>query len=143
MVTVADYVHGYSGREAYRLGDQANTLAGLLHGDTGYAAGSRVLEVGCGVGAQTVHLVRASPGARVVAVDVSAESVAQARARVVDPTATVEATVAWSCADLLHLPFPTPPSTTCSCASSWSTSPTPDERWPGCAECCGPAAASR
>jgi hypothetical protein len=45
------YVHGYAPREAQRLLDQAGTLADLLHHDTAYPAGSRVLEAGCGVGA--------------------------------------------------------------------------------------------
>jgi cyclopropane fatty-acyl-phospholipid synthase-like methyltransferase len=52
------YVHGYSDSEAARLGDQADALAELLHHDTHYPAGDRVLEAGCGVGAQTVHLLR-------------------------------------------------------------------------------------
>ena len=50
------YVHGYADREASRLSDQANALARLLHHDTHYAPGSKVLEAGCGVGSQTVHL---------------------------------------------------------------------------------------
>ncbi len=45
------YVHGYDQRENARLQDQASTLVELLHGDTFYPAGSRVLEAGCGVGA--------------------------------------------------------------------------------------------
>ena len=45
------YVHGYDQRENMRLQDQASTLVELLHSDTLYAAGSRVLEAGCGVGA--------------------------------------------------------------------------------------------
>jgi SAM-dependent methyltransferase len=62
-----------------------------------------VLEVGCGVGAQTVHLVAASPAAHVVAVDISASSLAQARARLAAqaPGASVE----WHRADLFELPF--------------------------------------
>ncbi|MEV7096400.1 L-histidine N(alpha)-methyltransferase [Amycolatopsis sp. NPDC051045] len=76
------YVHGYTEPEARRLGDQADTLAGLLHAGTAYPAGSRVLEVGCGVGAQTVHLAARSPDAHLTAVDVSAASLAQARKRV-------------------------------------------------------------
>ena len=76
------YVHGYAASETRRLGDQADTLAGLLHAGTAYPAGSRVLEVGCGVGAQTVHLVARSPDAHLTAVDVSAASLAEARARV-------------------------------------------------------------
>ena len=35
-----DYVHGYSEREAERLGDQARTLTTLLHSDTRYPAGA-------------------------------------------------------------------------------------------------------
>ncbi|RFS83842.1 methyltransferase domain-containing protein [Actinomadura spongiicola] len=98
------YVHGYSGREARRLGDQADALADLLHEETRYPAGSRVLEVGCGVGAQTVHLLERSPGARITAVDVSRESLEQARERV---TASCPgAKVRWRHGDLHDLPFP-------------------------------------
>jgi trans-aconitate methyltransferase len=68
-----DYVHGYSGRERERLADQADTLAELLHSDTFYPSGSVVLEVGCGVGAQTVTLARRSPEATIVAMDISEE----------------------------------------------------------------------
>ena len=50
------YVHGYDQRENIRLQDQASTLVELLHSDTKYPAGSRVLEAGCGVGkAQSAH----------------------------------------------------------------------------------------
>ncbi|EOD67950.1 L-histidine N(alpha)-methyltransferase [Amycolatopsis vancoresmycina] len=76
------YVHGYTEPETRRLGDQADTLAELLHAGTAYPAGSRVLEAGCGVGAQTAHLVTRSPGAHLTAVDVSEASLRQARARV-------------------------------------------------------------
>ena len=55
------YVHGYDHRETLRLQDQASTLVELLHSDTSYPPGSRVLEAGCGVGAQTVTLARNSP----------------------------------------------------------------------------------
>lgn len=104
-VTAAGYVHGYSDHEARRLGDQADTLAALLHAGTVYPAGSRVLEVGCGVGAQTVHLVAAGPGVHIVAVDVSAGSLAQARARVALADPGAERRVGWCRADLHDLPF--------------------------------------
>jgi methylase of polypeptide subunit release factors len=74
--TSTTYVHGYTPREAQRLLDQAGTLAELLHHDTAYPPGSRVLEAGCGVGAQTVELARRSPGAEITAVDISSESLA-------------------------------------------------------------------
>ena len=72
------YVHGYEQRENIRLQDQATTLVELLHADTTYPAGSRVLEVGCGVGAQTLTLARQSPDAAITAIDISAASVAEA-----------------------------------------------------------------
>ncbi|GAB2912016.1 methyltransferase domain-containing protein [Streptomyces mayteni] len=103
MDSVIGYVHGYSEREARRLGDQADTLSELLHADTVYPAGSTVLEVGCGVGAQTVHLVTGSPGVRWVAVDRSAESLAVARARVMSRAPGAD--VRWCEADVYELPF--------------------------------------
>lgn len=75
------YVHGYGDRESERLHDQAGALVELLHGDTSYPAGARVLEVGCGTGAQSVTLAARSPLAQFTAIDVSAESLAVARAR--------------------------------------------------------------
>ncbi|GAA1149777.1 methyltransferase domain-containing protein [Kribbella jejuensis] len=77
-----DYVHGYTPAETRRLTDQAGTLADLLHGGTTYPPGSRVLEAGCGVGAQTVQLVTRSPGIELVSIDISEESLAEAKARV-------------------------------------------------------------
>ncbi len=97
------YVHGYDPRESERLHDQAGTLVELLHGDTAYPAGSTVLEAGCGVGAQTVTLAAGSPGARVTSIDVSAESVAEARRRV---GAAGLADVEVRQADIFDLPFP-------------------------------------
>lgn len=97
-----DYVHGYDARESERLLAQARSVLDLLHSDTRYAPGARVLELGCGTGAQTVSLARNSPDARFVAVDRSAPSLATARARVQASGAT---NVEFIEADLLHLPF--------------------------------------
>lgn len=95
-----DYVHGYSPREHERLVDQANTLAGLLHHDTRYPAGSRVLEAGCGVGAQTVYLAANSPGAHITSIDISPASLESARA-----AAGHLPNVVFRQADIFHLPF--------------------------------------
>jgi len=80
MSTTGTYVHGYSEREFERLRDQADSVRSLLHHDTRYPPGSRVLEPGCGVGAQTITLAKNSPAARFVCVDISAESLEQAKA---------------------------------------------------------------
>jgi SAM-dependent methyltransferase len=97
-----DYVHGYTPAETRRLTDQAQTLADLLHGGTTYPPGSRVLEAGCGVGAQTVQLVTRSQGIDLVSVDISEESLARAKARVA--AVAPEASVDFRHADLRDLP---------------------------------------
>ncbi len=79
MVSKSDYVHGYTQRENQRLVDQATALTELLHHDTRYPAGSTVLEVGCGVGAQTVILSKNSPEARFTSIDISLESLMRAK----------------------------------------------------------------
>lgn len=96
------YVHGYDPRENIRLQDQATTLVNLLHSDTVFPAGSRVLEAGCGVGAQTVTLARNSPGASIIAVDISETSVAEAEQKVMAAGLT---NVQFQQGDIFHLPF--------------------------------------
>jgi len=97
------YVHGYDERESDRLQDQAGALVTLLHSDTAYPPNARVLEAGCGVGAQTITLARNSPHARFIAVDHSVPSLAAARRRVADAGL---ANVEFLQADIFHLPFP-------------------------------------
>ncbi len=96
------YIHGYNPRENIRLHDQATTLVELLHSDTRYPAGSRVLEAGCGVGAQTVTLAKNSPGASILSVDISENSVAQAEQKV---RAAGLTNVRFQQGDIFQLPF--------------------------------------
>jgi SAM-dependent methyltransferase len=96
------YVHGYHPRENERLQDQAGTLVDLLHSDTAYPDGSKVLEIGCGVGAQTVPLAQRSPGARFTSVDLSADSIAEAKRKVVQAGLT---NVEFRQVDIFALPF--------------------------------------
>ncbi len=96
------YIHGYDHRESIRLQDQASTLVELLHSDTSYPPGSRVLEAGCGVGAQTVTLARNSPSALITSVDISEASVTEAKTKVAAVGLT---NVQFQQADIFHLPF--------------------------------------
>ncbi len=96
------YIHGYTETEARRLSDQAHTLADLLHHDTVFSPGSRVLEVGCGTGAQTVFLAGRNPGARIIAVDISPDSLEQAKDRIRREGIT---NVEFRQADVYRLPF--------------------------------------
>lgn len=97
-----DYVHGYSSREHSRLHDQANTLTELLHQDTTYPSRSKVLEAGCGVGAQTVILARNSPEASITSIDISGESIEKARLLAEKEELT---NVCFQVADIFNLPF--------------------------------------
>lgn len=99
-----DYIHGYHEAESTRLQAQAWSVLELLHHDTRFAPGARVLEVGCGTGAQTTTLARNSPDAQIVAVDRSETSIARARDRVARARL---ANVQFHLADLFELPFET------------------------------------
>jgi len=96
------YVHGYSPRESERLADQAQTLTELLHDDTCYSAGSRVLEAGCGIGAQTVILARNSPGALITSLDISEDSIRRAEEKIRQEGIT---NVTFQQGDIFRLPF--------------------------------------
>jgi ubiquinone/menaquinone biosynthesis C-methylase UbiE len=96
------YVHGYDKRESVRLIDQAEVLVELLHGDTRYARGTRILEAGCGIGAQTLMLAGNSPDALITSIDVSAESLARAETVV---RAAGVTNVTFKQADIFALPY--------------------------------------
>ena len=96
------YVHGYHPRENERLQDQAGTLVDLLHSDTAFPRRSTVLEAGCAVGAQTVILGQRSPEARFISIDVSADSIVEAKRRV---DAAGLTNVEFLQADIFDLPF--------------------------------------
>ncbi len=99
---MSGYVHGYSEREAERLSDQAAILRPLLHHDTAFPPGSRVLEAGCGTGGQTLALLASSPGIRLTCLDIDDGQLALARARLGGQAADVT----FRQGDLLSEPFP-------------------------------------
>lgn len=96
------YVHGYDPKENIRLQDQASTLVELLHSDTSYPPGSRILEAGCGVGAQTVTLAGNSPNALITSVDISEASVTEARRKA---AAVGLINIEFQQADIFNLPY--------------------------------------
>lgn len=109
MTMLDGYVHGYRPRENDRLRDQAARLADVLHGGTTFPPGARVLEVGCGVGAQTVELLRRNPGVRVTSVDRSGPSLSEAARRVGITSDVDPAAVTFVEADVDTLPHPDGP----------------------------------
>jgi ubiquinone/menaquinone biosynthesis C-methylase UbiE len=98
------YVHGYDPKENIRLQDQASTLVEMLHSDTIYPAGSKVLEAGCGVGAQTITLAKNSPQASFISVDISENSIREAREKI---RKAGFSNVSFQQGDIFNLPFET------------------------------------
>ncbi|MEO0896791.1 MAG: methyltransferase domain-containing protein [Bacteroidota bacterium] len=97
------YVHGYSDKEANRLNDQADSLAGLLHHDSLWEAGSIILEAGCGVGAQIKTVAPQNPESSFHSIDISHESIQQAQALA---NRSGIHNVSFQQADIFDLPFP-------------------------------------
>jgi ubiquinone/menaquinone biosynthesis C-methylase UbiE len=96
------YVHGYQSRENNRLQEQAGALVELLHNDTLYPAGSKVLEVGCGIGAQTLILAQRSADAQFTSIDISVESITEAKKKT---DAAGLTNVKFEQADIFALPY--------------------------------------
>ena len=96
------YVHGYSGREALRLNDQATTLEELIHHDSLFGEGTVVLEAGCGVGAQTKIIARKNPGTNFISIDISKESLNEAEKTI--KSLGID-NVQFKQADIFNLPF--------------------------------------
>jgi SAM-dependent methyltransferase len=99
---MAEYVHGYGTREQQRLVEQAEHWRHrLIRDGTRLEPGTRLLEVGCGVGAVLAILGQEFPGVRLSGVDIEPRQLEFARGHV--RRAGVEAALAE--ADALALPF--------------------------------------
>jgi ubiquinone/menaquinone biosynthesis C-methylase UbiE len=101
-VSSAGYVHGYGTPEQERLVEQAEHWRHrLIRDGTHLAPGTRLLEVGCGVGAVLAVLGQEFPGISLVGVDIEPKQLEFARGHL--QRAGVEATLVE--ADALALPF--------------------------------------
>ena len=73
------YVHGFTREEQDRLYRQARFVENRVHGTLPFRRSKQLLEVGCGVGAQTEILLRYFPELHVTGVDASKTNLEQAR----------------------------------------------------------------
>ncbi len=102
MENMTEYVHGYGTPEQERLVQQAEHWRHrLIRDGTQLEPGTRLLEVGCGVGAVLAVLGQEFPGVRLVGVDIEPKQLDFARGHL--ERAGVEATLLQ--ADALELPF--------------------------------------
>lgn len=99
---MSKYVHGYSPEEASRLTNQANSLTEILHHDSYWPEGALILEAGCGVGAQTKTVAPKNNQSSFVSVDISSESITQAK-KLTDSLGI--SNVEFKQADIFDLPF--------------------------------------
>jgi ubiquinone/menaquinone biosynthesis C-methylase UbiE len=79
--TPAGYVHGFTPEEQDRLYRQARFLEYKVHDQLPFRRCRQLMEVGCGVGAQTEILLRHFPELHVTGIDASESNLAAARAR--------------------------------------------------------------
>ena len=73
------YLHGYRPEEQDRLHHQAQLFARRVHDRLPFDACRRLVEVGCGVGAQSAILLRTFPSLHVTGIDHSDSQIAAAR----------------------------------------------------------------
>jgi ubiquinone/menaquinone biosynthesis C-methylase UbiE len=73
------YIHGFSQTEQARLVTQARLAEPLVFRDIDFGHARQILEVGCGVGAQTSILLRRFPELEVTGVDQSEDQLSAAR----------------------------------------------------------------
>lgn len=97
------YLHGYSAEEQQRLYQQARFLEPKVYEKIDLSTQDHILEVGCGVGAQTEILLERFPQLRVQGVDAIAAQIARAKERL-SPQMTA-GRVKLDVADALHLPY--------------------------------------
>lgn len=98
------YIHGFSADEQSRLIRQARMFETTLFSHIDYSSATRLLEVGCGVGAQTEILLRRFPQLHVTGVDRSTNQLAAAE-RNLKETAWCTARYELRQADATDLPF--------------------------------------
>ena len=77
--TTQGYLHGFTPEEQERLYRQARIVEQRIHDRLPFQRSRRLLEVGCGVGAQTEILLRHFPDLHVTGVDASQANLEQAR----------------------------------------------------------------
>lgn len=73
------YLHGFIPEEQQRLIDQAGILASIIYPSIDFSDCKHLLEIGCGVGAQTEVLLKLFPNLQITCVDYSESQLEKAR----------------------------------------------------------------
>jgi len=103
--TSASYIHGFSIPERTRLVKQAAVLAPAVFSTLDLSFHEKILEIGCGVGAQTKQLLHHWPHLNIHSIDLSPKHLASAADYLRDEIANNQAHLTRANAE--HLPFDT------------------------------------
>ncbi|MBN21032.1 MAG: SAM-dependent methyltransferase [Bdellovibrionaceae bacterium] len=79
MSSIDTYLHGYNKTEQQRLKDQAELTEFVIYQDVNFQESKHILEVGCGVGAQSEILLRRFPKLKLTGIDMSHDQLQAAR----------------------------------------------------------------
>jgi trans-aconitate methyltransferase len=77
--TCFPYLHGFDSSEQDRLYRQAEFMEQAVYRDIDFSDRTHILEVGCGVGAQTAILLRRFPRLKITGIDASDDQLVRAR----------------------------------------------------------------
>ena len=102
---MADYIHGFNRKEQNRLIDQAEFLEPYVFAGIDLEFSERLLEVGCGVGAQTKILARRFPKLKIDSVDFSRDQLATAKKYLAQELKTGQVHLRQQDAQKLKMPF--------------------------------------
>lgn len=97
------YVHGFTTSEQNRLYEQAKTLENYIYDSVDFTAQKNILEIGCGVGAQSEILLKKFKHLHIDGVDSSATQIARAKKHLA--TYVKQKRVTLQTGDALNLPF--------------------------------------
>jgi ubiquinone/menaquinone biosynthesis C-methylase UbiE len=98
-----EYLHGFSSTEQERLYKQARFLEESVYQNIDFSDSKKLIEVGCGVGAQTEILLERFPHLHITGVDASEAQLKTATARL--QGSPEKSRVDFFQADALHLQF--------------------------------------
>lgn len=102
-MTNQGYLHGYSPEEQDRLYGQARFLERAIYDTFDFSPYQSLVEVGCGVGAQTEILLRRWPQLKIDGIDASPDQIQRAKAHLAEAIKAGRVTL--STGDALNLPF--------------------------------------
>lgn len=97
------YVHGFTTSEQNRLYEQAKTLENYIYESVDFTAQKNIVEVGCGVGAQSEILLKRFPHLHINGIDASSTQITRAK-KYLTPFIK-QKRVTLQTGDALNLPF--------------------------------------